>query len=146
MAVYRRAPSLWHRTLIAALALLAASGCAGTPEQPDNARICRAYAAQEQHLEVLASGSVVALLGERAGPSGEHEGFLMRLDGGCDILLRVEMNTDLAGPVPLRPHEHIEVKGEYETDATGGVIHWTHRDPRGRHIAGYILAAGKSYQ
>lgn len=146
MAVHRRPSSLRHRTLIAGLALLAASGCAGTPEQPDNARICRAYAAQEQHVEVLASGTVVAMLGERAGPSGTHEGFLLRLDGGCDILLRVEMNTDLAGPVPLHRREHIEVKGQYETDATGGVIHWTHRDPRGRHVAGYILAGGKSYQ
>jgi hypothetical protein len=125
--------------------LLVATGCSGTPEQPDNARICQAYAGAQSHVEVFGQGRVVAVLGMSRGISGEHEGFLLKLDGGCDLLLRVEVNTDITGPIPLHPGEVAKVKGEYETDETGGVIHWTHHDPRGRHEAGYIVAGGKTY-
>lgn len=90
-------------------------------------------------------GTVVALLGSAQGPSGEHEGFLLKLTQQCDLLLRIEVNTGITGPVPLTAGEDVTVKGEYETDPTGGVIHWTHHDPGGRHIGGYIVAGGKTY-
>jgi hypothetical protein len=91
------------------------------------------------------TGTVVALLGTSQGESGEHEGFLLKLSRQCDLLLRVEVNTDITGAVPLATGESVTVKGEYDTDPTGGVIHWTHHDPSGRHIGGYIVAAGKTY-
>jgi hypothetical protein len=47
--------------------------------------------------------------------------------------------------VPLHAGETAIVKGQYETDATGGVIHWTHHDPEGRHVGGYIVVGGKTY-
>jgi len=28
--------------------------------------------------------------------------------------------------------------GEYAWNAQGGVIHWTHHDPNGHHIAGWL--------
>ena len=59
--------------------------------------------------------------------------------------MRVEANTDFTGPIPLAPGQHVAVKGEYEYYPRGGVIHWTHRDPRGRHEGGYIEAGGKTY-
>jgi hypothetical protein len=145
MALHRRASSLRYRALIALALLAAAAGCSGTPEQPDNARVCQAYAGAQDHVEVYGEGHIVALLGTSEGQSGEHEGFLLRLDGSCDLLVRVEVNTDITGPIPLHPGELAKVKGEYETDPTGGVIHWTHHDPRGRHEAGYIVAGGKTY-
>jgi hypothetical protein len=39
----------------------------------------------------------------------------------------------------------VEVRGEYIYDPRGGLIHYTHMDPRGRHPAGYIRANGKIY-
>jgi hypothetical protein len=128
------------------LACIAAAACASHPEAPDNALVCRAFAAQASRQEVLARGKIVALLGTQEGPSGNHEGFLLKLDGDCDLLLRVETNVDLTGPVPLERGETVEVKGEYEFEPLGGVVHWTHHDPAGRHIDGYVLAAGKLYQ
>jgi hypothetical protein len=125
--------------------LVASGGCAGQPEQPDNAQACTAYAASAQRQEVIVKGTVADLLGTAQGPSGEHEGFLLKLTQQCDLLLRVEVNTDITGPIPLHAGETAIVKGEYETDPTGGVIHWTHHDPQGRHVGGYIVAAGKTY-
>jgi hypothetical protein len=48
--------------------------------------------------------------------------------------------------VPLRAGETVTVKGQFEDDPTGGVIHWTHHDPSGRHVGGYVLAGGKYYE
>jgi hypothetical protein len=146
MAVHRRPAVVRHRSLAAlAVALLCAAGCAGQPEPPDNAQICTLNREGASHAEVLAQGSIVTLLGTHAGPNGDHEGFFLKLSDRCDLVLRVETNVDLTGPVPLHTGETVIVKGEYETDPSGGVIHWTHRDPRGRHINGYVQADGKTY-
>ncbi|HEV7179255.1 MAG TPA: DUF3465 domain-containing protein [Candidatus Baltobacteraceae bacterium] len=134
------------RKALALAMFLGLSGCSGAAQTPDNARICTLYAAQQSHAEVVASGKIVDVLGTRGGPSGGHEGYLLHLESGCDTLVRVETNVDLTGPVPLRSGEAVVVKGEYEYTPLGGVIHWTHRDPRGRHEGGYVIAAGKTYE
>jgi hypothetical protein len=72
---------------------------------------------------------------------GTHEGFIVSLAGRT---YRVEDNVDITGPVPLRRGERIELQGQFECNDY--VIHWTHRDPAGRHVAGYIEADGKTYQ
>ena len=145
MAIHRRPQPVRHRR-VALLALALAAGCASHPETPDNGLVCKTYAAQAGKQEVLAQGNVVAVLGTMLGPSGHHEGFLLHLTGDCDLTVRVETNVDLTGPVPLKAGEAAIVKGEYEYSALGGVIHWTHIDPGGRHVAGYVQAAGKVYQ
>ena len=84
-------------------------------------------------------------MGVQSGRISPHEGFLFQLGSGCSLVLRVEANTDFTGPIPLAPGERVLVKGEYEYYPLGGVIHWTHRDPRGRHESGYIAAGGRMY-
>ena len=137
-----------HKKLVTTACLAAglAACAAGGKQAPDNGRVCQIYGSQQSRAEVVTSGNVVDVLGTRRGPSGEHEGFLLRLNGACDLLVKVETNIDLTGPVPLRPGESVEVKGEYEYNALGGVIHWTHHDPRGHHDNGYVIADGKMYQ
>jgi len=81
----------------------------------------------------------------QAGRSSPHEGFLLRLDSGCAIVVRVEVNTDFTGTIPLSIGQRVLVKGDYEYYSRGGVIHWTHRDPRGRHENGYVDVNGTMY-
>jgi len=127
--------------------LLCISGCGGgAAEQPNNAQICSLYASGRSGVEVIGQGTVLAVIGTHAGPSGEHEGFLVKLERQCDLLLRIEANVGITGSIPLHEGETVTVKGQFEDDPTGGMIHWTHHDPAGRHVAGYVIAGGKIYQ
>jgi hypothetical protein len=73
-----------------------------------------------------------------------HERFLVRVEGGPSVL--VAHNLELAPRVPLALGDSVEVRGVYEWNDKGGVIHWTHRDPDGRHEAGWIRHEGRLYQ
>ncbi len=91
--------------------------------------------------EIRERGDVVRVLGVRDSRSGMHEGFLVAI---ASRTWRVEDNVDITGPIPLHRGEPIELQGQFECD--DGVIHWTHRDPGGRHIAGYIEVDGRRYR
>ncbi len=128
-------------------------GCASAPGGGGSDRIHNeaaydAWRAGRSRIEVTLGGSVARILGTRMGRSGSHEGFVLHLSGatGRGLTVRVEDNVDLTGPIPLREGEDVEVRGEYIFDPRGGIVHYTHRDPRGRHPAGYILVDGKFYQ
>jgi hypothetical protein len=59
----------------------------------------------------------------------------------------VAHNIDLADRVAdLHPGDQIELHGEYIWNERGGVIHWTHHDPSGRHADGWIKHNGRVYQ
>lgn len=130
--------------VLRALTFVALCACAAA-QAPDDAAVCAAYTAQRSGTEVVAGGRVTRIYGVRPGRTSPHEGFLMRLDTGCNVVVRVEVNTDFTGEIPLSSNQHVIVKGEYEYYPLGGVIHWTHRDPRGRHENGYVDAGGTMY-
>lgn len=132
------------RSAIAVLAGVFLGACAST-QTPDDPAVCAAYSAGRSGVEVVASGKVTHMYGVRPGRTSPHEGFLVSLDSGCTLVVRVEVNTDFTGAIPLQSNEQVVVKGEYEYYPRGGVIHWTHHDPRGRHENGYIVAAGRMY-
>jgi hypothetical protein len=130
---------------------LAPAGCAsgGTTQTDDaNGAVYDAWRTGRSHLELTASGSVARTLGLRRGPSGMHEGFLLHLRGsaGRGLTIRVEDNVDLTGPIPMAAGDDVEVRGEYVYDERGGLIHYTHLDPRGRHPGGYVRVHDKVYQ
>ncbi len=129
---------------LGALLAVAASGCS-TTQSPDDGALCDAYTSGRSHVEVVADGTVTRVLGMQQGRVSPHEGFLFRLASGCDVIVRVEANTNFTGPIPITQGARVTVKGEYEYYPLGGVIHWTHRDPRGRHEGGYIETGGKLY-
>jgi hypothetical protein len=73
----------------------------------------------------------------------EHEAFDARTPAG-----RVEIvdNVNIAPPVPVRPGDRIQVRGEMVHDPGRiPVVHWTHHDPRGVHESGFIRLRGRVY-
>ncbi|MDZ4107155.1 MAG: DUF3465 domain-containing protein [Nitrosomonas sp.] len=43
-------------------------------------------------------------------------------------------------------NDQVEFSGEYEWIDKGGVIHWTHLGPEGKHVGGWILHNNTIYQ
>ncbi len=74
-----------------------------------------------------------------------HQRFILRLDSGQTVL--VAHNIDLAPRIEvLNEDDTVIFKGEYVSNDKGGVIHWTHRDPQGRHEDGWLKRNGMIYQ
>ena len=57
------------------------------------------------------------------------------------------LNIDLApGSAAFARATESEFFGEYEWNPQGGVIHWTHHDPGGRHVGGWLNHNGNICQ
>lgn len=90
------------------------------------------------------SGIVVRILPDDNDGS-RHQRFIIRLASGQTLL--VAHNIDLAARVArLKTGDTVEFNGEFETNPQGGVIHWTHHDPQGTHIDGWLKHEGRTYQ
>ena len=107
-------------------------------------RILRNYRESISGVWVEADGTVQRMLpDERQGP--RHQRFILTLSSGHTLL--VSHNIDLADRIDqLRVGDHVAFRGEYEWNARGGVVHWTHRDPSGRGPGGWLEHQGRRYQ
>jgi hypothetical protein len=101
------------------------------------------YAKRESDTIVETTGKVVKLLADDLEGS-RHQKFILELASGHTLL--VSHNIDLAPRVnALKRNDTVTLKGEYEWTKRGGVVHWTHHDPAGRHEDGWIEHKGKRY-
>ncbi|MBO0611911.1 MAG: hypothetical protein RL122_1411 [Pseudomonadota bacterium] len=87
-------------------------------------------------------GSIVKVLKDDTEGSA-HQRFLVELS--ADTTLLVAHNIDLAQRVPVQTGQNVTISGEYVWNNRGGVLHWTHHDPKGRK-GGWIELAGKRYE
>jgi len=126
---------------VVAAAWLVACGAAA---QPDDAAIVSDFQNHQSNVEVTADGTVVRLLPDRTSATGMHEQFIVKLSSG-EITIEVEHNISIAARVPVALGDHVIVHGEYIWNAQGGLIHFTHHDPKGTHEGGYIQDNGKTY-
>ena len=73
-----------------------------------------------------------------------HQRFLANTGDG--IVVKIAHNIDLADRVPMVEGDVFRVKGEYEWNDLGGVLHWTHHDPKGWRDGGWIEFDGTRYE
>jgi hypothetical protein len=106
--------------------------------------IARAFASGLSDIQVEGEGTVIRLLPDDLNGS-RHQRFIVELASGQTLL--ISHNIDLAPRInTLAEGDTIRFNGEYIWNAKGGLIHWTHHDPRGRHVAGWLIHNGKTYQ
>ena len=107
-------------------------------------RLARAFAEHESHVQVEGKGRVTRLLSDDNDGS-RHQRFIIEVGTGQTLL--IAHNIDLAPRIDsLEVGDEVEFFGEYEWNAKGGTIHWTHHDPKGRHEAGWLKHEGYVYQ
>lgn len=110
----------------------------------DDAALDRAIESRASGVRVEGQGTVIKVLPDDNDGS-RHQRFILKLRSGSTLL--IAHNIDLApGIGSLRAGDRVDFKGEYEWDPKGGVVHWTHRDPRGRHAAGWLKHGDRIYQ
>jgi len=106
--------------------------------------LARAFEQRTSYIQVEGQGVVRRVLSDD-NDGRRHQRFVLALASGQTLL--IAHNIDLAPRVVgLRKGDVVSFSGEYEWNAEGGVIHWTHRDPNKRHTAGWIKHNGKLYQ
>jgi hypothetical protein len=104
----------------------------------------QAYRDQLSSIQVEGRGTVVKTLrDDRQG--SRHQRFILELPTGQTVL--VSHNIDLAPRIDtLRTGDLVEFFGVYEYNDQGGVIHWTHHDPAGKHVDGWVRHNGRLYR
>lgn len=104
----------------------------------------KAYEERLSDIQVEGCGVVTKLLSDDLKGS-RHQRFILRLAHGQTLL--VAHNIDLAPRIDsLQKSDELCFSGEYEWNTKGGVLHWTHHAPTGRHAAGWLEHKGKRYQ
>ena len=103
----------------------------------------QAFAAQRSGLWLETRGRVIRILKDD-NEGARHQKFILQLDGGHSVL--VAHNIDLARRIPAREGVSLSVRGRYEWNDRGGVIHWTHHDPDGREPGGLIEVGDVRYE
>jgi len=137
--------------VVVAYALLSA-GCGSTAPSAsqnsggagDDGQIARAFENKTSDVQVEGEGVVTKILSDDLSGS-RHQRFIVSLASGQTIL--IVHNIDLAERVDgLQTGDSVRFYGEYVWNEQGGKVHWTHHDPQGSHVAGWLKHNGRTYQ
>ena len=124
--------------------LIQGNGASGSTTTIDDSAIARAFASRASDVQVEGEGTVIRLLPDDLNGS-RHQRFIVELASGQTLL--VAHNIDIAPRIDgLQPGDSVRFKGEYVWNAKGGVVHWTHHDPQGRHAGGWLQHNGRMIQ
>ena len=109
-----------------------------------SSEVLSAYEHHRSDVQVRGAGIVAHTLRDD-NEGSRHQKFILKLSNGHSVL--VAHNIDLAPRISsLKRGDRIEFFGEYEWSEQGGVLHWTHNDPAGRHKDGWLKHNGTLYQ
>jgi hypothetical protein len=102
-----------------------------------------AYEHQQSNIHVKQNGRISKILrDDELRP--RHQRFVVQLNSGQKLL--IAHNIDLAPKVEsLKVGTAISFFGDYEWNDKGGVVHWTHHDPKGQHPNGWLLYENRKY-
>jgi len=110
----------------------------------EKSSIVAAFEHKQSNIQVTGTGKVNRLLRDDLKGS-KHQKFILSLSSGQTIL--VAHNIDLSPRLDsLAMGDEVSFAGEYEWNSRGGVVHWTHKDPHGRHADGWLRHNGILYQ
>ena len=108
-----------------------------------NTAVQQAYTQQQSGRWLTAHGSVEKVLADD-NKGSRHQRFILRINSQLTVL--VAHNIDLAKRIPLQKGSDIKLRGRYEWNKKGGVMHWTHHDPKGKKAGGWIELGGQRYR
>lgn len=104
----------------------------------------QAFLNKTSGLQVQGRGTVGRLLSDDVN-GDRHQRFILRLANKQTLL--ITHNIDIAPRlVGLKSGDTVTFYGQYEWNSKGGLIHWTHHDPDGNHVTGWLRYRGKIYQ
>jgi len=131
--------------LVAVIGVWLQGGVPPAAAAPDGGNAASQYKpAYRNGSQLTTSGVVIRTLSDDRDGS-RHQRFIIRVDGGDTLL--IAHNIDLAPRLDgLKAGERVRVSGEFAWNPRGGTLHWTHHDPQGRHVTGYIEWRGRRYQ
>ena len=109
-----------------------------------DAELMEAYRDRTSDLIVDGVGRVERLLSDDLEGS-RHQRFILRLGSGQSLL--ISHNIDVAPRInALRVGDQVRFRGEYEWNQQGGLVHWTHDDPKDWHADGWLEHNGVRYE
>ncbi len=132
-------------TVLILLSICFSTSCDATLQPAgDKSSIERAYINRARDVQVEGQGVVSRILSDDRSGS-PHQRFIVRLPSGQTVL--VQHNIELAPRIAeLKEGDMVSFFGEYIWNEQGGIIHWTHHDPAGRHVGGWLRHNGRTYQ
>ncbi len=109
-----------------------------------NDAVIDAFKSRRSDVQVEGAGRVEKILPDDTKGS-RHQRFIVSVADNHTVL--IAHNIDLAPRIAgLKKGDRVVFNGEYEYNERGGVIHWTHHDPRKRHADGWLEHKNKRYQ
>ncbi len=122
-------------------------GCGSMPDlvRPDaGSSVSTAFDQRKSDVQVEGVGVVTRILSDD-NEGSRHQRFIVRVADGQTVL--IQHNIDLAPRVVnLEVGDTVNFFGEYVWNEQGGLIHWTHHDPAGQHVAGWVKHNDRTYQ
>lgn len=109
-----------------------------------NPALLQAFDQRQSKLLVQGEGRVTKLL-QDDNDGSRHQRFILQVNPQQTIL--IAHNIDLAPRIEsLAEGDLVTFSGQYEWNNKGGVVHWTHHDPQGRHPGGWLKHRGRTYE
>jgi hypothetical protein len=113
-------------------------------ESLENPALSQAFDQRKSKLLVQGEGRVTKVLKDD-NKGSRHQRFILQVNPQQTIL--IAHNIDLAPRIDsLAQGDLVIFSGQYEWNNKGGVVHWTHHDPQGRHPGGWLKHRGRTYE